>query len=76
MILDFRRLKPSLHCPININGEKVEIVQSFKYLGVISVTMLRGLPHLTDGEKRTSKTSSLETVEESTTPTTAAGELL
>ncbi len=34
MILDFRRLKPSLHCPININGEKVEIVQSFKYLGV------------------------------------------
>lgn len=40
MILDLRRLKPSLHCPININGEKVEIVQSFKFT---SVRMLHGL---------------------------------
>ncbi len=70
MILDFRRLKPSLHCPININGEKVEIVQSFKYLGVhISHKCYVDCQHLTDGEKRTSKTSFLETVEESTTPT-------
>ncbi len=43
MILDFRRLKPSLHCPININGEKVECRAS-NILEFISVTMLRGLP--------------------------------
>ncbi|KAM6974282.1 uncharacterized protein LKV04_015920 [Tautogolabrus adspersus] len=34
MILDFRRLNPNAHCPINIDGERVEVVQSFKYLGV------------------------------------------
>ncbi len=77
MILDFRRLKPSLHCPININGEKVEIVQSFKYLGVhISHNATWTANTSLMVKKRTSKTSFLETVEESTTPTTAAGELL
>lgn len=34
MILDLRRLKPSTHRPIDINGERVEVVQSFKYLEV------------------------------------------
>lgn len=34
MILDLRRLKPSTHRPININGERVKVVQSFKYLQV------------------------------------------
>ena len=35
MILDFRRRqKPSVHHPITINGETVEVVQNIKYLGV------------------------------------------
>lgn len=33
-ILDFRGLKPSAHCSKDINGERVKVVQSFKYLGV------------------------------------------
>lgn len=33
MVIDFRR-RPTPHSPVNIQGENIEVVESFKYLGV------------------------------------------
>ena len=34
IILDFRRNKKGMHTPVHINGEEVDRVTSFKFLGV------------------------------------------
>lgn len=67
MVLDFRRLKPFAHHPININDESVEIMQILKYAGVhISQNLTWGTPEASPPEVR----------EEGRASTTAAGELL
>lgn len=79
LILDFRKLRPLIHRAIIISGERVEVVQSIKYLGVnIShdMTWIINTTAKVPGQQRSPEASLPEVLEESTTPTTAAGELL